>query len=81
MMMPDWFLLIFESRCRRIITWGLQQLNAIWGDEKRQASLTLILLAIIVIMIAEGNAQLGIIIIIIIIDTPTNVMEISNIDF
>lgn len=49
-------------------------------DEKRQASLTLILLAIIVIMIAEGNAQLGIIIIIII-DTPTNVMEISNIDF
>lgn len=80
MMMPDWFLLIFESRCRRIITWGLQQLNAIWGDEKRQASLTLILLAIIVIMIAEGNAQLGIIIIIII-DTPTNVMEISNIDF
>lgn len=50
-------------------------------DEKRQASLTLILLAIIAIMIAEGNAQLGIIIIIIIIDTPTNVMEISNIDF
>lgn len=49
-------------------------------DEKRQASLTLILLAIIVILIAEGNAQLGIIIIIII-DTPTNVMEISNIDF